>query len=87
MEVLRLRIQPRAPVLRLSFKQSNVLRLRVEKGHSVDWYDGEYVVIPDFVGRTLETESKTMREDVVVNAIPIEVAINESGGNTVTIGG
>lgn len=77
MNELRLNIQPRAPVI----------RLRIEQGHSVDWYKGEYEVTPKFEEQSLPTRDKTMRQDVVVHEIPIEVTINESGGNTITIGG
>ena len=52
-----------------------------------DYYDGEYEVTPDFDGRTLETKSKTMREDIVVNPIQVSYTSDLSGGNTVYIGG
>lgn len=52
-----------------------------------DWYDGEYVVDPAFTEQTLETKLKLMSDDVTVNPIQVEYAANESGGNTVFIGG
>lgn len=52
-----------------------------------DAYDGEYVVDPDFIGKTLETSGKLMRDDVTVNPILVSKTINISGGNTVYIGG
>ena len=77
MKELRLNIQPRAPVI----------RLRIEQGHSVDWYKGEVEVTPKFEQQSLPTKDKTMRENIVVTEIPVEITINESGGNTITIGG
>lgn len=50
-------------------------------------YDGPYNVRPALVDQTLETEGLLMREDVTVEQIPIYIVSNNSGGNTVVIGG
>lgn len=60
--------------------------VRVEAG-SRPHFAGPYVVTPDFVQQTLETEGKIMDDDVDVKAIQVEVVSNTSGGNTVYIGG
>lgn len=48
-------------------------------------YDGEYKITPDISARTLDTANKTLREDIVLGAIPYEEVINSSGGITVLI--
>ena len=50
-------------------------------------YQGPYTVYPDFVGVTLPTQGKNMREDVTVNAIEVQRVSNPTGGKTVYIGG
>lgn len=50
-------------------------------------YEDSYTVRPALVDQTLETEGLLMREDVTVEQIPIYVVSNNSGGNTVVIGG
>lgn len=50
-------------------------------------YDGAYIVDPDFVGKTLGTRNKLMRDDVTVNPIEVSEVSNLSGGKTVYIGG
>ena len=50
-------------------------------------YDGEYVVIPTFKTKTLETKQKLMKENVTVEKIPVFKAENLGGGYTVVIGG
>lgn len=52
-----------------------------------DPYTGDYVVNPDFSGKTLETKNKTMDEDVIVNPIEVARVSNPSGGTTIYIGG
>ena len=73
-------IQPRAPV-------EDIVLVLEEAGHSAEYYSGEYEVTPSWQEQILATEAKTMREDVTVHSIPVEITINQSGGNTVTIGG
>lgn len=50
-------------------------------------YPGPYTVDPDFVGVTLPTREKNMREDITVNAIEVQRVSNPTGGKTVYIGG
>lgn len=59
-----------------------VLPVRVVK----NWYEGDYEVDPRFVEQRLETENKTMKEDLTVNSILVSTTENLSGGNTVYIG-
>ena len=88
MQKIRLNIRSRSPSLRLAIKKKTPsVHLNIKQGHSIDWYNGEYVVIPKFVEQSLRTRDKTMREDVTIREIPVEITINESGGNTLTIGG
>ena len=58
-----------------------------QTGGSVPVYPGPYTVNPDFVGLTLPTRGKNMREDVTVNAIEVQRVSNPTGGKTVYIGG
>ena len=55
--------------------------------NDVQEYKGSYEVTPTFEKQTLLTARKTMRNDVIVNEIPITIVENSSGGNTVIIGG
>ena len=52
-----------------------------------DAYAGPYTVTPRFVSQTLETEHKSMTDDVTVLEIPVHRVSNEAGGVTVSIGG
>lgn len=80
MEVLHLRIQPRAPVLRVAVHpRTPTLHLRIGEGHSVDWYGGPYEVTPKRQDQTLPTKDKTMREDVTVLEIPYYETANPYG--------
>ena len=50
-------------------------------------YEGPYSVTPKlYIGHTLETKGKSMRDNVSVAAIPIFDVSNPAGGRTVTIG-
>ena len=53
----------------------------------IETFDGPYAVRPALVDQTLETEGLLMRQDVTVEQIPIYIVSNNSGGNTVVIGG
>lgn len=53
----------------------------------VDLYDGDYIVTPDFDGKTLPTANKTLIQDVTVKPIEVQVVSNTAGGKTVYIGG
>lgn len=48
-------------------------------------YNGNYTVIPKTYEQTLETENKSMVDDVVIEKIPYSVVENASGGNTINI--
>lgn len=51
-------------------------------------YQGDYTVIPKIATDIiLPTAQKSMAQDVTVKEIPVYVTGNESGGNTVIIGG
>ena len=52
-----------------------------------EYYEGDTFLIPNFVGRVLETAEKKMRTSVVMIPIPVQSVSNPQGGNTVTIGG
>ena len=58
----------------------------IQGGDMLPWYDGDYTVTPRKVAQTLETDHKSMRDDVVVDAIFRSDVENPSGGYTVTIG-
>ena len=48
-------------------------------------YEGTYVITPTASGYSLPTKSKTMKDDLTVNAIPYHETSNESGGITCSI--
>jgi len=52
-----------------------------------DYYEGTYIVVPNFNEQKLETKEKTMRDDVTVNPIQVERTSNPQGGQTIYIGG
>lgn len=68
MSDVTLSILPREPVV-----------LRIEGGHSQDWYAGPYEVTPTRQEQFLPTRSKTMREDVNVHEIPYYETSNPYG--------
>ena len=49
-------------------------------------YEGEYVVDPKFEPQKLETNKKSMYDDVTVNEIAVLEVGNLGGGYTMTIG-
>ena len=49
-------------------------------------YEGEYVVNPKFEPQKLETNKKSMYDDVTVNEIAVLEVGNLGGGYTMTIG-
>ena len=61
--------------------------ISIGSGGSYPTYQGEYIVDPDFNGKTLDTDGKVMASDVVVEPIRVSVTANPAGGNTVYIGG
>ena len=50
------------------------------------YFAGTNEVDPRKVEQTLETENKSMREDVTINAIYYSETLNVGGGNTAYIG-
>lgn len=53
----------------------------------IDYYLGEYTIKPSTETQTLDTADKTMRENLVIQAIPYAEVTNSANGITVTIGG
>lgn len=51
----------------------------------VDYYDGDYSVIPKVTRQTLPTEKKFLGSDIKVEKIPIFDVSNTSGGTTIYI--
>ena len=67
---------------------SNIVgELTIPQRIDADVYDGEYDVYPDFIGTTLETKNKTLKDDISVKPIQVESVSNLEGGRTVYIGG
>ena len=62
-------------------------RLSIERIIQGNSYEGPYIVDPAFVEQVLETQYKTMQDDVTVHPIEVSHVTNPSGGNTVYIGG
>lgn len=50
-------------------------------------YEGEYNVDPSFEVQTLETRNRLIDRNINVNKIDVSYVGNQSGGNTVYIGG
>lgn len=50
-------------------------------------YEGTYRATPRWDTQTLPTKGKYLREDVVIDIIPVEKVSNAAGGKTVIIGG
>ena len=44
-----------------------------------DYYEGDYVVIPDIVSQELETKDKIMNDNVTISDIPYYETSNDSG--------
>ena len=55
-------------------------------GGALPYYNGEYIVQPEFEKVILQTKNKSMRDDVQVLEIPISEVGNEYG-TTLIIGG
>lgn len=49
-------------------------------------YSGAYTVIPSTSSQTLETEGMLMKQNTIIEEIPLSVVSNDSGGTTATIG-
>lgn len=56
--------------------------------NSIEKYTGNYIVVPDIdEEQKLSTKGKLLTENVTVKKIPVWTFENNSGGNTVVIGG
>lgn len=49
-------------------------------------WNGNYIVTPSITSQVLNTKSKIMRDNLIINEIPYSEVSNTSGGNTVHIG-
>lgn len=67
---------------------SQTIEIELEGGGSgrFPYYSGPYEVDPRKVEQTLETENKSMRDDVVIHPIFYAETTNISGGLTAVIG-
>jgi hypothetical protein len=67
---------------------SSELELVIDEGGSspLPYYEGDYYVVPRKQEQVLETRNKSMREDVVIDAINYSEVSNPQGGKTATIG-
>ena len=54
---------------------------------TLPYYEGDYDIIPAVDEQVLSTKEKTMRDDLVIQEIPVYKTTNTSGGYTVIIGG
>lgn len=54
-------------------------------GSSLPDYQGEYVVSPGFEPITLDTDEKSMRENVLIQPISVNEVSNPSNGKTLII--
>lgn len=79
----RLNGPPRVDV-RLHDRQRVTMKMHIA-GVGIEWYEGEYIVIPETYDQTLATELKRMRDDVTVLAIPYVETTNPAGGITAAI--
>lgn len=48
-------------------------------------YDGTYVIVPKRYEQSLDTSDKLLTDDVTVQEVPYQEAMNESGGYTFNI--
>lgn len=60
---------------------------KMNVGGQAEVYEGDYEVIPKVTAQSLPTKEKYMIDDVTVKEIPFFETSNNSGGNTVYIGG
>lgn len=54
-------------------------------GSELPDYQGEYVVSPGFEPITLDTDEKSMRENVLIQPISVNEVLNPSNGKTLII--
>jgi hypothetical protein len=73
-------------VVRGTVNTDSIVRGTVSAPFKIDAvYDGEYDVVPDLAGKTLNTANRRMEKDVNVLPVPVARTTNTSGGETVTI--
>ena len=68
-------------ILEIKFQSLQVIRT-----DESEYYEGDTLLIPNFLGRILHTEEKKMRTSVLMLPIPVNSVSNPQGGMTVTIG-
>lgn len=76
-------IQKKA-VIKLPEESGNI-ELKPPSMNSYPLYDGETFVIPAVEAQELETENKTVKENIKVDKIPFLEVSNNAGGYTVVI--
>lgn len=54
-------------------------------GSELPDYQGEYIVSPGFEPITLDTDEKSMREDILIQPIQVSEVLNPSDGKTLII--
>nr|DAV10704.1 MAG TPA: hypothetical protein [Caudoviricetes sp.] len=59
---------------------------QVSGNKDVDYYDGDYIVVPKPHEQILATNQKYLTEDVTIKEIPFFEVSNIEGGQTVIIG-
>ena len=58
----------------------------IVQGERLPNYEGSYDITPMVLGQKLNTQNKSMVNDITVNAIPYVEVTNVGGGYTATIG-
>lgn len=56
-------------------------------GDILPYYTEEYIVTPKIYEQSLDTDNKSLTQDIVVRSIPYTEVTNPEGGLTVIIGG
>ena len=59
--------------------------LSIGGGGRLPYYDGDYTVTPKVYEQILETQDKSMSDNVTVEAVPYSEVSNPQGGYTVNI--
>ena len=59
---------------------------RVSDNKDVEYYEGDYTVVPKTQEQSLATSKKYLTEDITIKKIPYYDVSNTSGGTTVFIG-
>lgn len=61
-------------------------KIEISKGDA-ERYDGTYTVMPSFELQQLQTKYKFLEDDVKIVPIMVSRTTNQTGGNTIYIGG